>query len=340
MALTAVTLSYNNANAAKERSKQFTTAKTAPMKSCNDQSRYQSLKECFTNLKEANHGFTMLKRDGKGSAIKTEYVALLVHGLSDSPYFYRDIAQVLFRRGINVVAIRTSGHGSVASDLESIKRKEWFADMAYGKKLAAKFGKKLIMAGMSLGGGLVVRESLVSKDKLYGLMLFSPTIGTPFYYKFLCTPFYWGGYEAEKEYGVGIRYQKISNNGTCETTRVSDEIYRKRGSARKPFAHLNFPVLTVLSEYDEAISLPLAFNFTKNNKSNARNKARVIYYTADASKKKYGSSYPNEINLVQIDQMKHASVLLKEDGTLFTPEGNVRFDVVEEELLNFIDDLE
>src|SRR5690606_1213095 len=41
---------------------------------------------------------------------KTNYVAVLFHGLSDSPYFLKDIAYELFKSGMNVMVPRLTGH--------------------------------------------------------------------------------------------------------------------------------------------------------------------------------------------------------------------------------------
>jgi len=318
---------------------EMTTAQSAPMKSCNNKESYRYISDCFTKHEEANHGFTILNRDGQNRPVKTEYVALLIHGLSDSPYFYRDISQILFSRGINVIAIRTTGHGSQASDLRNVSRDDWYKDLEYGKKLAFKHGKKLLWGGMSLGGGLVVHNALSTETKVHGMMLFSPAIASPFRYNLLCL--HKNGYQAEKTYGVGVRYQKISNNGTCELTKINGEIAKlsKVDRRSQAFAHLDFPVLNVMSEYDSAIDLKKSFLFTKNNQSNKRNKARNIVYLNSSDKKGFSDYYSNVTSEVPVDEMKHASVLLK-DENLFTPEGNPFFDVVEEGLNLFVNDLE
>ena len=137
-----------------------------------------SVESCFQDRSKANHGFIIAKKNASNKVVKTKYVALLIHGLSDSPYFYRDIAQLLFNKGINVVAIRTTGHGTDISHLAKISRKNWYKDTAYGVQLAKKYGQNVIVAGMSNGGSLALREAQINKD-IKRLMLFSAALKTP-----------------------------------------------------------------------------------------------------------------------------------------------------------------
>src|SRR5262245_19946371 len=52
-----------------------------------------------------------LKRDDPRGAV------LLVHGLSDSPYSMREIANIFYEQGYDVVVLRMPGHGTIPSML-------------------------------------------------------------------------------------------------------------------------------------------------------------------------------------------------------------------------------
>jgi len=110
---------------------------------------------------------------------------LLLHGLSDSPYTVRAIAEALHARGYHVVGLRLPGHGTAPS---ALMRVSW-ADMAAAVRLAARdlaqrmgSGKSLDMVGYSTGAALAVEYSLA---RLQGeelpavrkLVLISPAIG-------------------------------------------------------------------------------------------------------------------------------------------------------------------
>lgn len=111
--------------------------------------------------------------------------ALLVHGLSDSPYIMRGLAEFLHDQGWYVVVLRLPGHGTAPSGLVEVKWQDWAAAV----RLAAKdivatvgAGKPLVLAGFSTGGALSVEYALSQRQgeplpKPSHLLLFSPAIG-------------------------------------------------------------------------------------------------------------------------------------------------------------------
>ena len=111
--------------------------------------------------------------------------ALLVHGLTDSPYSFRTIAEDLRRRGYYVVALRVPGHGTVPAGLTDVTWEDWLAAVRLGARHVRATigdGKPLILVGYSNGGALVLKYSM---DVIDGsgdppasrMVLLSPMIG-------------------------------------------------------------------------------------------------------------------------------------------------------------------
>ncbi len=110
---------------------------------------------------------------------------LLLHGLSDSPYSLRSLAQTLHQQGYYVLALRMPGHGTIPSGLVDIN----WQDMAAAVKLAIKHidqimepGSDLHIIGYSMGAAQAVNYSLdAAQDKSLpqakSLVLISPAIG-------------------------------------------------------------------------------------------------------------------------------------------------------------------
>ena len=112
--------------------------------------------------------------------------ALLLHGLSDSPYSMRRIAEILYERGFDVLVLRVPGHGTVPASLMQV---HW-QDMVAAVRVAARslreevgVKKPFVLGGYSNGGTLAVNYSLEAiesgdreriPDRMY---LFSPAIG-------------------------------------------------------------------------------------------------------------------------------------------------------------------
>lgn len=110
--------------------------------------------------------------------------ALLLHGLSDSPYSMRTLAERLHAEGLHVVVMRVPGHGTAPSGLVDV---EW-PDMEAAVKLGVRHLRDAIgdaplyIVGYSNGAALAVVYTLGSleDDALPtpdGLVLLSPAIG-------------------------------------------------------------------------------------------------------------------------------------------------------------------
>jgi alpha-beta hydrolase superfamily lysophospholipase len=109
---------------------------------------------------------------------------LLIHGLTDSPYSLRSIAEKLNTAGAHVVGLRVPGHGTAPSGLTTVT----WPDMTAAVRLAMRHlseqagGAPLSIVGYSNGGALAVHYALSSLEDpalspLAGLVLISPEIG-------------------------------------------------------------------------------------------------------------------------------------------------------------------
>jgi len=112
---------------------------------------------------------------------------LLMHGLSDSPYAMRGIAELFQSQGFYVVALRLPGHGTVPSGLRDVRWQDWYAAVVAAAKYAAARGgngKPFYIGGFSTGAALATLYSTRSLDdtqlpRPLGLYLVSPAIGIP-----------------------------------------------------------------------------------------------------------------------------------------------------------------
>jgi alpha-beta hydrolase superfamily lysophospholipase len=111
--------------------------------------------------------------------------ALLVHGLTDSPYSMRAIAGVLSQQGIYSLSLRMPGHGTMPSGLARSSWKDWLAAVRMGVrhvKATIPGDAPLILVGYSNGGALVLKYTLDAMDREGDprpatLVLLSPMIG-------------------------------------------------------------------------------------------------------------------------------------------------------------------
>lgn len=111
--------------------------------------------------------------------------ALLIHGLTDSPYSMRRLAEDFRDRGYYVLALRMPGHGTVPGALTQATWQDWLAATRVGARHVRRRigeGKPLFLVGYSNGGALVVKYSLdvlegAKLPKAERIVLLSPMIG-------------------------------------------------------------------------------------------------------------------------------------------------------------------
>jgi alpha-beta hydrolase superfamily lysophospholipase len=195
---------------------------------------------------------------------------LMLHGMSDSPYSMRALAERLQRDGVHVLALRYPGHGTAPA---SLARTTW-EDMAAAVRLAAHHletaldGAPVFVFGYSTGGPLAVELVLAADDGVAapdGLVLFSPAMGlTPLA---ALAPwqdrlgrllglekFEWNTIELEYD---PFKYRSFPLNAAIQVWRLSTHVRSLVGEAAESGRLAAMPpVLTFQSVADSTIDAP------------------------------------------------------------------------------------
>jgi alpha-beta hydrolase superfamily lysophospholipase len=172
---------------------------------------------------------------------------LLLHGMSDSPYSLRKMAERLHQAGAYVVGLRIPGHGTAPSGLTRVT----WQDMAAAVKIAVQHlaeksnGQPMHMVGYSNGGALAVNytlEALVDGEPVPDrLFLFSPAIGITGFaraawwaslYSFI--PYFeksrWMGIQIEFD---PYKYNSFTNNAGTQSWQLANEIQVRLAKVKK-----------------------------------------------------------------------------------------------------------
>ncbi|CCQ11344.1 Lysophospholipase [Pseudoalteromonas luteoviolacea B = ATCC 29581] len=104
----------------------------------------------------------------------TKKVALLYHGLTDSPFSYHSIATLFFDAGYAVRTILLPGHATAADDLQRVTLPIWQQTIQASLLQAKREFNHVLVVGYSTGAALALNEVAKSPDKIQGLVLFSP----------------------------------------------------------------------------------------------------------------------------------------------------------------------
>ncbi len=102
---------------------------------------------------------------------------LMIHGLTDSPWYMRALGEKLYQQGYNVVSILLPGHGTRPEDLLHVKELQWQQEVDRGLNIAAGLGERISLAGFSTGGALSL-DALRRHPELRAenVFLFSPAL--------------------------------------------------------------------------------------------------------------------------------------------------------------------
>lgn len=102
---------------------------------------------------------------------------LLIHGLTDSPYLFHDLAEFFHQSGFNVRTLLLPGHGTAAEALIDVSYKEWQQATQFAIDKAKQDFDQVYLGGFSTGGALILDNLLSqqeSTDRIKGVMLWAP----------------------------------------------------------------------------------------------------------------------------------------------------------------------
>jgi alpha-beta hydrolase superfamily lysophospholipase len=196
--------------------------------------------------------------------------ALLIHGMTDSPYSMRSVARILQESGYYGLALRMPGHGTVPAGLARASWEDWAAAVRMGvRHVRQKIGpgKPLVLVGYSNGGALAVLYTLQALEddtlpKPDRLVLLSPMIGVtpaaalaPVVSLFSGIPWFdraaWTGIQPEYN---PFKYNSFPANAGYQSHRLTRELDRAITRVQERGRLSAFPpVLTFQSIVDSTV---------------------------------------------------------------------------------------
>ncbi len=106
-----------------------------------------------------------------------EKAVVLVHGLSDSPYFMSAIGDYFFKIGYNVYMPLLHCHGlKQPNGMEDVELEEWKVNVSFAIKSAASQSKQISIGGLSTGGTLSFYMAAMNPKINGALYLFSAAL--------------------------------------------------------------------------------------------------------------------------------------------------------------------
>jgi alpha-beta hydrolase superfamily lysophospholipase len=222
--------------------------------------------------------------------------ALLIHGLSDTPFQVRDLARWLVReRGLLVRALLLPGHGTVPGDLLRVRWQEWARATRFGIGTFRGDVRRLYAVGVSTGAALAI-DAVLGGEPLDGLILLSPAIGlSPLagmaaWHRLLSWALprtAWYETHADRD---PVRFESLPQNAV-------EQVYdlAHHNAERWRVSPLPTPMFCVQSEDDATVSAEAALEFFRSHGHPA---SRMLLYT----RKESDADYVNRVRRVATDE--------------------------------------
>jgi esterase/lipase len=186
---------------------------------------------------------------------------LLVHGLTDSPYFMRHLAAIFQESGFRVMAVLLPGHGTQPGDLLDVRWQEWARVVAYGVEQLAREADEVYLGGYSAGGALSIYQSLRDK-RVHGLFLFAPALKISSraawanfhrFYSGLLPAAKWVHINPDRD---RYKYESFPKNAAAQMYALTQVLRSQLAKAKVPI-----PIFTVMSQDDVTVDAEAIIEF-------------------------------------------------------------------------------
>jgi carboxylesterase len=107
--------------------------------------------------------------------------ALLVHGLTGTPYEMRYLGERLSAAGVRVFAVRLAGHAGTPEELGATDHNAWYESVVDGVQRLRAYGDPIVVVGLSAGGVLAARLAVDQGEALSGVVMLAPAFYLPFW---------------------------------------------------------------------------------------------------------------------------------------------------------------
>ena len=266
---------------------------------------------------------------------KSDHVAICVHGLSDSPYYLKDVAQCIGEEGFEVWGIRLRGH----VDEDQPQRiaegswESWSGAVRCAVERVLKQGRKPVLCGFSTGGALALSHTFAMEplQRASGLLLFSPAVRLPWLAETL--PLGWFNFPVSSgELRYCGRYHQLYSKGVHYLKQGLAEL-ASNAQSKAAQQQLPIPLFVYLSSDDSAIRPQAAISFSEKY---FREKSYLVIGKYDLGREIESSIVRGGGRRVRLSSPLDHSALLKTQGCGQPYEVNGHFDLLCSSVKNFV----
>ncbi|MCW8887977.1 MAG: alpha/beta fold hydrolase [Gammaproteobacteria bacterium] len=173
---------------------------------------------------------------------------ILIHGLFDTPFIMRDLADHFKSRCFFVYDVLLTGHGTRPGDLNTISRAQWKSEVGHVVKAASAEVPTLYIGGYSLGGALSLHAAANYKE-IKAAFVFAPALAPTSklaYGSLGMSTFEGEFFKVFNEYDYA-KYESLSHMAGSETYKLGHNVqrYLKDGFTKPLFVAVSLEDKTI-----------------------------------------------------------------------------------------------
>jgi len=105
--------------------------------------------------------------------------ALLIHGLTGTPYEMRYLGEQLAARGVRVRGVKLAGHAGTPEELGEASYDHWYESVVNGFEELRQHDEPVVVVGLSMGAVLAARLAADQGEAVAGVTLLAPAFFLP-----------------------------------------------------------------------------------------------------------------------------------------------------------------
>ncbi len=239
---------------------------------------------------------------------------LLIHGLSDSPFTTRTMANYFSKNCFTVYSILLTGHGTRPGDLLKVSYKDWVKQVEYGVKELSKKADKIYLGGFSAGGALAVNYALSNPAKeIDGIIALSPAFNLDGIAALAPIAKYFKKYTSVYEDKNFVKYESFTINAAAQIYLLTKEIAKKLKESN--VALQNTGMFVALTYEDHTINPEKTLNTIVSN-TNPDKRHIILYHKYDLPEEIINQKnlYPIKSSIVENKIFDLAHISLPNDS--------------------------